>query len=108
MHQVSKSSWKELTAPVLACELPLSIEGICKRHKFKFFEYEECGLGSLLGVVIQINESLFWLMSPVEQSEIGVCVYLRSFEPSKAQAIANLLKKLNIEVSKLVWLNNEI
>jgi|GEM_PF-7104122 len=103
MYQVSKSNWKELTAPVLACELPLSLTEICIRHNFTFFEYEERGLGSLLGVVIEINESLYWLMSPAEQSKIGVCVYLRSFE-----SIANLLKKLNIEASELVWLNKEI
>jgi len=108
MYQVSKSNWKELTAPVLACELPLSLTEICIRHNFTFFEYEERGLGSLLGVVIEINESLYWLMSPAEQSEIGVCVYLRSFESNKAEAIANLLKKLNIDASILVWLNKEI
>ena len=108
MEQVSKSNWKELTAPVLACELPLSIEEICKHHNFQCFEYEEPGLGALLGAVIEISDSLYWLMSPANQSEIGVCVYLRSFESRKAEAIANLLKKLNIESSKLVWLNNEI
>ena len=108
MHQVSKSKWNEVTAPILACELPLSLEELCRRQEFNCFKYEEQGLGSLLGVVIEIDESLYWLMCPEEQSEIGICVYIRSFESNKVNAIANLLKNIGIERSKLIWCNSEI
>ena len=105
MKQIEEDQWDEIAGPEPVCELPYTVKQMSKTHGLTFFSYEEEGMGEVKAAVVEMGKHKYWLLCPVGQSEIGVCVNIRSFEPDSKKALMVLLNHLKLKIDDLPWSN---
>jgi hypothetical protein len=105
MKQIEEDQWDEIGGPEPVCELPFTVKQMSKTHGLTFFSYEEEGMGEVKAAVVELGKHKYWLLCPVGQNEIGVCVNIRSFEADSKKALMVLLDHLKLKLDDLPWSN---
>jgi len=110
MIQIQKSDWNEVASNIHLCTIPLSVNDIEKAGGIFFVECEEQGLGTCYAAYLQQGDSMCHLMGYMDKNsnELGIAVYMRSFEPSPEFLLGCICDFLGLEQSNLEDVNDEL
>lgn len=110
MIQIQKKDWDEVASILHLCTLPLSVSEAEQIGGVSFLEFEEQGLGTCYAAYLQKNNSKCYLMGYVDKNndELGVAVYMRSFEPSPGYLLNCIIDFFSIEKAKLEDVNEKL
>ncbi|WP_144394243.1 hypothetical protein [Pleionea sediminis] len=90
--QIDSNEWNEISSSVLLCVIQCSVQELEEKYDLNFNEYVEDGLGTCFSCYVKINECFYSFLDcfSKESKDIGVSVYIRSFE-SNPESCLNLL-----------------
>lgn len=110
MKQITKEDWAEVAGDIGICTLPYSVSYIENNYDVSFFEFEAEGLGICFGMYGQIEDIKYFFVGHLnrENTELGVTVFVRSFERAPLKALSSVCNYFNIDKSKLIWINEEL
>ena len=110
MIQIQKNDWDEVASNIHLCTLPLSVCDAEKTGGISFTEFEEQGLGTCYAAYLQQNNSMCYLMGYIDKKsdELGISVYMRSFEPSPEYLLNCLCDFFGIDQTRLEDVNEKL
>jgi len=110
MKEITKDDWSEVAGDIGICTLPFSVSYFEKFINGSFFEYEAEGLGTCFGMYGQLNDKKYFFVGHQnrENAELGVTVFVRSYEPDPIKAMSLICSYFNVDESKLIWINEEL
>ena len=110
MKQLLSENWHEVAAPTYLCLLPISVLELEKKYRLLFDEVIEEGIGTSFFAFIDVLGTQFMLKGHVSKSnqDIGVSVYILSFQKNPILCLKKLLNELEMEHSSLLSINEAL
>ena len=103
LRQIENIDWDEVAHSVLLCVIPYSVKQLEESFKLKFDQYVEAGLGDCFAAYVNICKTKYFLMGCVsrESMELGISVYIRSFERTPSISLEQICRFFKIDKEKL-------
>ncbi len=106
LKQVPEDQWNEIAVPFDLAVIAITPEILKEKYKIEFFEYYDDGLGEAKACVIDIANTLYWLVTHFDEPEFMVSVL--SFTPNANDALENIIKALSLTSDTIIWQNPNI